>query len=438
MVQITKLCNELKRAHVIAEPGAFRININDRIINTKKSSAICFSDLIKQKYFIDRSTTSLKTNLNIICKDSIDILSNFIETGKLEFEADEPHYHDIFEIGKYFGNQILIKIYVKYVKSDKSLSIENVFKKYEVSAYENDSTTMNECIEYISSHFYSFNDDDIITNFVKNGFEFCEKILKSKELKIENEDKLCFLLLETCRRDSTLFDLFGYVNLQFCSSQVYDEIYNFSVENSYESSLLTIYNETLKNYHSKLRNKFEISNQTIASFEKHLIQNQFQISNHSFSVGIPKFVEKVSKEIHMEMSTSSIADTSSDKSTINSYSNNDQFFTKTEPNSWLKAELKGYKLKPKSYILQSRCLGSSNLLRSWKLEGIKEDGTSIELDNHSYEFKQSEIKEFPLQTNDYFVAFKITQTGKNSSNDPDNCYFFNINVFDFNGELIKI
>ena len=196
MVQITKFCNELKRVNVITELGMLHININDRIIKTKKSSAICFSDLIKEKYFIDKSIMSFKTHLNIICKDSIDILTNFIETGKLEFEADEPHYHDIFEIGKYFGNQILIQIYSEHVKSDKSLTNENVFQKYEISVLENDSTTMNECIEYISSHFYSFNDDVIITNFAQNGFEFCEKILKSKELKIENEDKLCLLLLE--------------------------------------------------------------------------------------------------------------------------------------------------------------------------------------------------------------------------------------------------
>ncbi|EAY10081.1 hypothetical protein TVAG_329680 [Trichomonas vaginalis G3] len=432
MVQISKLCNELKRAHVITECGTLRININDRIINTKKSSAICFSELIKEKYFIDKSITSLNAHLDITCQDSIDILSNFIETGKLEFEADEAHYHDIFEIGKYFGNQILIQVYAKHVKSDKSLTNENIFKKYEISAYENDSTTMNECIEYISSHFYSLKDDDIITNFVKNGFEFCEKILKSKELKIENEDKLCLLLLDTCRRDSTLFDLFSYVNLQFCSSEVYDYIYNFSVENSYESSLLTIYNETLKHYHSKSRNKFEISNQSITSFEKHLIRNQFQISNHSFSFVDPKIVEKVSKEIKMEMTASSLY--GGNLSNINSYSDNANFYTNNEPNSWVKADLKGYKLKPKSYILRSSYVFSSDLLRRWKLEGTKEDGTSIVLDNQYYEFQQREIKEFPLQTNDYFVAFKITQTGQNSSN----CDFFRITVFDFKGDLIKI
>ncbi|EAY04391.1 hypothetical protein TVAG_416890 [Trichomonas vaginalis G3] len=435
MVQISKLCNELKRAHVITECGTLRININDRIIQTKKSSAICFSDLIKEKYFIDKSITSLNTHLDIICKDSIDIVLNFIETGKLEFEADEPHYHDIFEIGKYFGNQILIQIYSDHVKSDRSLTNENVFQKYEISALENDFSMMNECIEYISSHLYSLNDDCIISNFCKNGFEFCEKILISKELKIENEDKLCLILLDTCRKNNSLFELFRYVNLQFCSSEVYDSLYHFSVENSFESSLLTIYNETLKNYHSKIRNRFEISNQTIASFEKQKAQNQFKISIESFSIGESKFVEKVSQEIHMEMTASSICD--GNLSLINSYSDITTFATNNEPNSWVKADLKGYKLKPKSYIIRSRCDSSHNLLRSWNLEGIKEDGTCILLENQSYEFQIREIKEFPLQTKDYFVAFKITQT-KNSVNDLDDCYYFNINIFDFKGELIKI
>ncbi|EAX91397.1 Mig-related protein [Trichomonas vaginalis G3] len=121
-------------------------------------------------------------------------------------------------------------------------------------------------------------------------------------------------------------------------------------------------------------------------------------------------------------------------SNINSYSNNDDFYTIIQPNPWLKADLKGYKLKPKSYILQSRCLSNSDFLRSWKLEGIKEDGTTIVLENNNYKFTQREIKEFPLQTNDYFVAFRITQTGKNSYGNER----LMINIFDFKGELIKI
>ena len=195
MVRISIVCDELKRAYSIAECGTFRININDRVIETKKTSAICFSDVIEAKYFLNRSITSFEIHLDIICQDTIDILSIFIKTGKLEFDADESHYHDICEIGKCFGNQLLMKVYNEFVKSDKSVTNENVFQKYEISVLGKDSITINECIIYISSHLCSFNDDDIISNFAKNGFEFCEKILKSKVLKIESEDKLCLLIL---------------------------------------------------------------------------------------------------------------------------------------------------------------------------------------------------------------------------------------------------
>ncbi|EAY00403.1 Mig-related protein [Trichomonas vaginalis G3] len=132
----------------------------------------------------------------------------------------------------------------------------------------------------------------------------------------------------------------------------------------------------------------------------------------------------------MEMTASSAG---GNLSNINSYSDNANFYTKSEPNSWVKADLKGYKLKPKSYILRSSYGFSCSLLRRWMLEGIKEDGTSIVLDNQYYEFQLNEIKEFPLQTNDYFVAFKITQTGKDSKNRD----YLSITVFDFKGELIK-
>ncbi|EAY03859.1 hypothetical protein TVAG_063720 [Trichomonas vaginalis G3] len=413
MIQITKSCKELKRVGVLSEYGRFNININGRIIKTKKSSAVCFSDLIQEKCFINKSISSYEANLYLKCEDSIDILSEFLETGKLEFEEDESHYHDLFEIGKHFGNQLFIKIYTKHVKLDKSITKENVFQKYEISVFENDIITENECIRFISSHLYCLYDKDIIEHFAKNGYEFCEKIITSDELKIDNEDHLSLLLLSICKQNDTLFDLFRYIKLTFCSRETYDIIYNFCIEHSFERVLLSIYNETLKNYHSNLRENIEISNEPICAYESHY--------------------EEISKEIKIEFTASSVAFGRS-LSVINSYRNYANFSTNSSPNSWIKADLKGYKLKPTSYVLQSTVIGSMNLLRRWKLEGIKEDGTTVVLDNDKYyEFKQSEIKEFPLETNEYFVSLKLTQTGKTS----DNYDILMINIFDFKGELIK-
>lgn len=153
MVQFPKLCNELSRVGILTECGPLNIIINGRTIKTLKSSAVCFSDLIKDKCIYDKRTALFKINLNLKCEDSIDILIKFLETGKLEFQEDEEHYHDIFEIGKRFGNQIFIQVYIEHVKLDKSITKENVFQKYEISILENDTITENECIEFIY-HIY--------------------------------------------------------------------------------------------------------------------------------------------------------------------------------------------------------------------------------------------------------------------------------------------
>ncbi|EAY21893.1 hypothetical protein TVAG_249530 [Trichomonas vaginalis G3] len=431
MVQITKSCKEIKRVGILTECGRFNININGRSIKTKKSSAVCFSDLIQEKCIINKSRSSYEANLDLRCEDSIDILSEFLETGKLDFEEDESHYHDIFEIGKHFGNQLFIQLYTEHVKLDKSITKENVFQKYEISVFENDIITENECIRFISSHLYCLDDRDIIEHFAKNGYEFCEKIITSDELKIDNEDHLSLLLLSICKQNDIFFDLFRYIKLTFCSRETYDIIYNFCIEHSFERVLLSIYNETLKNYHSNFRENIEISNEPVSSFEKPLINNQFTISNNSICA---YNILKASEEIKMEFTASSVENGRS-LSDINSYRSDVQSCTDNHPNSWIKADLKGYKLKPISYILQSNNQNDYNLLRRWKLEGIKEDGTTVVLDNDKYyEFKQSEIKEFPLQTKEYFVSFKLTQTGKTSSDED----FLIINIFDFKGELIKI
>ena len=125
----------------------------------------------------------IELKLNIKCKDSINILKKFIDTRILEFEEDEDHYHDIFEFGKRFKNQLLIQIYIKHIKSESSITNENVFRKYEISAMENDFTTQNQCIEYISSHLYCLNDTDIIENTVEFGYDFCEKNFDIKIMK---------------------------------------------------------------------------------------------------------------------------------------------------------------------------------------------------------------------------------------------------------------
>ena len=216
--------------------------------------------------------------------------------------------------------------------------------------------------------------------------------------------------------------------MAFCSREIYDEIYNYSIEHSFERVLLSIYNETLKNYHSNLREKIEISNEPISSFEKPLINNQFTISNNSICAYESMLV--VSKEIKMEFTASSVC--SGSLSDINSYRNDVDFYTNNYPNSWIKADLKGYKLKLTSYTLQSRITYDICLLRRWKLEGIKEDGTTVVLDNDKYyEFKLKEIKEFPLQTNEYFVSFKLTQIGKNAIKRD----FLIVMIFDFKGVL---
>ena len=379
-----------------------------------KSSAVCFSSFIKEKCIFNKLISYIEINLNIKCSDSINILKKFIDSGILEFEEDENHYHDIFEFGKVFMNQLLIQMYIKHVKSESSITNENVFRKYEISFIENDFTTQDRCIEYISSHLYCLNESDIIENTVEFGYDFFEKVLTSKSLKIENEDKLCNLLLNICKRDNKFFDLFRCISLEYCTPHIFEEIYNFSVENSFESTLLTIYKDTLKHHHSNIQ-KFEISNNPINVYEYRF--------------------KEISKEIKMEYSSSSVC--CGNITDINTYTNHEDFHTKSIENSWIRADLKRYKLKPSSYILLSN-YKDNRLLRYWRLEGIKADGSTVVLDNKDYAFKNNETKEFPLQTNDYFVAFKIIHTGKNQHATNPYEYCLHVQVFDFKGELIKI
>ena len=101
------------------------------------------------------------------------------------------------------------------------------------------------------------------------------------------------------------------------------------------------------------------------------------------------------------------------------------FWTQDEENSWIRIDLKRHKLMIKSYSLHGRIDYDQYQLQTWKLQGFNEMKQWEDIDSHENQpllFKKTVT--FHLENKDrkqtkYFMAFKLIQTGVNTSGTND-------------------
>ena len=104
--------------------------------------------------------------------------------------------------------------------------------------------------------------------------------------------------------------------------------------------------------------------------------------------------------------------------------NSEPFITSDSPNQWILLESPEV-FKANGYILRG-IKGGFRQLKSWKVEGIKEDDSIELLDSQSKPLNHNDITVFKFQKPVKIKGIKITQTGTNSFNDNHLC----ISAFD--------
>ena len=115
------------------------------------------------------------------------------------------------------------------------------------------------------------------------------------------------------------------------------------------------------------------------------------------------------------------------------------FWTKDEPNSSITIETtvlscpSAYAIRAPAFIGEPGEPVVFKQIRSWKLEGLNENGDWIEIDTESEPIKAGTVFYKVISVNDWFSQFKLTQTGKNGSNDN----VFVVGSFDIYGQYKK-
>ncbi|EAY15768.1 hypothetical protein TVAG_188190 [Trichomonas vaginalis G3] len=232
------------------------------------------SKFVHDEYLRDRSIKSVSKYLHLSCNNTIDIISNFFKTGVLRFENDQSHNRDIFEVGKAFGMEFLTNVFCTFVLSSyKEINKENFNDIYDCASIQNDTKKINECVAFFASNMFDLQEEYKISTIKRYGYDFFERILTSKSLKISSQDSIINTIITLSQNDISFFSLINYVKVEFCSQNVIKSIHNFATKHSLEYISSQVFMDALLNL-STISDKLELPNvnDTSSETKRHKIQ----------------------------------------------------------------------------------------------------------------------------------------------------------------------
>ncbi|EAX87151.1 hypothetical protein TVAG_330190 [Trichomonas vaginalis G3] len=388
----------------------FILTINNVEIALTKSFAVAISEAFYSQYLLDNNFAKIDITTEVKSPDTYNILKDILQLKKTEIECDETILKDIFHIGTTLRIQELIDLYkvhiIDQMKIDKNNCIQLLEFYFDISSKEK----ISECIDFISSHFYEINKDQLKTISKKLGIDILQRIFCNDKLELDGEDSFANFIISLTKESKEFYPLIENIYFEFCNEQTIKDIQNLTntnnfqnIVNSFGDSLLRI-----KNHSSKNRNKIIVT----------LVTNYFESGNG-------------------EMSASSIDD-SKYIDIINKYRSDDYFITQNIPNSWVQWKIKqNYSIQPTEYIVRTVPDNKGYCdchLRTWIIEGTTINGeTKVLHEVNNSPLDYGEVRKYSLDTKDKFISFKLIQTGKNCTDNN----MLRLDVLDFSGKIFR-
>ena len=256
---VTIKYSEIERCNDIKTKEPFTFIINGKRIELSKYISIMISDLVHDEYLRDSSVKSVNKCLNLSCNNTIDVISEFFKTGILRYENKQELYRDIIEVAKTFRIRFLTDKFCEFVMSTyKEINEENFIDIYDCSAIQNNENKMNECISFFASRMFDLKEEYKIKTIKRCGYDFFERVLTSKSLKIANEDSLVNTIMSLSEYDNSFFSLLMHVRVEYCNNDAIKSIKNFSVKHNLESISNEVFERALLN-RSQIHHKLQHS-----------------------------------------------------------------------------------------------------------------------------------------------------------------------------------
>ncbi|EAY16157.1 hypothetical protein TVAG_465450 [Trichomonas vaginalis G3] len=406
MVRIQLNNQILQRINNYQSLDKITLTINNVEISVTKSFAVAISQNFYSQYLLDNNIAKIDIQTDIKLHETYNVLKNILQYNKTEIECDETVLKDLFNIGMSLDIQELTYLYKAHIIDQMKLDKDNCVKLLEFYSDISSNEKITECINFISSHFYEINTDQLKSISKKHGIDIFQKIFSNQELVVKDEDSLANFIISLLQESTDFYTLVENIHFELCSEKTINDFKCLANENNFQNIVNSFADSLIRSRNPNSKDR------SINAFET--------VSNYFGSENVEMTASSYANEFH---------------GVINKYRNDAWFETNNSPNSWVQWKIKqDYAIQPTEYNVRTApdYRELRGRLQTWKVEGTTINGdTKVIHEVNNSPLKQGEIRKYEIKTNDEFISFKLTQTGKNDSNGD----WLLLDVFDFSGKI---
>lgn len=359
----------------------------------------------------------------------------------------EENFDEILYYAEELQNGEIVKYCMKFLANEEilydSISLDTIIRSLRAKILNGNDIDVE--IEYLAENFYNIN----LSEISSLGPEILNKIFMSKKFTKFDYDKMFeFFMNLSMKHGPRYYILFNNISFRDISHDNFVEFLCFmnrsdlsdEVWNSVKSRIVS----PPRNFAKGKNTESFVSNTTIPTMsdDEHLTTDlntmsdicQLQIQSED-SQSLPLILEFRESEplkgvlnyLHKNCFTvkPSSKNTGYATTLVKPQGQKKNFWTQDEENSWIRIDLKKHKLMIKSYSLHGRVDIDEYQLQTWKLQGFNEMKQWEDLDVHENQplpFKKTvtfHIENKDKKQTTYFMAFKLIQTGVNTSGTND-------------------
>ncbi|EAY04656.1 ankyrin repeat protein, putative [Trichomonas vaginalis G3] len=222
------------------------LTVNNVEIQINKYFAVAFSQMIYNTYVLDNNTLKIDIKTKVESQETYEVLKEILQYNKTEFECNDTISKDLFYIGNKLGIQELIDPYKTQVL-DKNNCVQLLEIYFDICS----DSKISECVDFISSHFYEIDQDDLKSISKKLGFDIIQSIFNNDKLLIKDEDSIANFIFSLINESEIFSPLVEYIHFEFCSEQVINKNLVISDENNYFNIIKSLHDSLLRSRNSK-------------------------------------------------------------------------------------------------------------------------------------------------------------------------------------------
>ncbi|EAY01909.1 ankyrin repeat protein, putative [Trichomonas vaginalis G3] len=269
MVQI-QLNNEiLQRMNSCHTNEKIILSINHAEITLNKYFAIAISRNIFSKFKLDNNIAKFGITVPIESIETYSVVKDILQYNKTEIECDQKILNDLFHIGTVLGINVLIDLYKTHVIDHMIIDKNNCLQLLDFYYNTQLDEKMTECCEFISSHFYEIEENQLKTITKGYASDILERIISSAKLLIKNEDSLADFIISIAQENEKFFSLIEYIHFEFCNEKVINKLLQISNENNYINIIKSLHDSLLRSKNQNRNySRFKVPDEIITKIDE--------------------------------------------------------------------------------------------------------------------------------------------------------------------------